>query len=461
MLIRTLNNLCASRHLLFLAEIALLSIILACSNSQSIDDSASIEPPHESTFSSIAEDEDNTTTQTTSSNVQDITSCNSSSQSSSSIIYTNYLPLDDSKYPYAGIPRIVIETENHKQINDRETEIPAKLQIWGEKAPESEVMYLTIKGRGNSTWNKPKKPYTITFEQKQAFMGMKPAKKWILLANYFDRTLIRNAVAFEIAKKTKLKWTPSGKFAEIFFNGDFLGNYYACEKIQIKKNRLNIDKNAYLLEFDSHFDAEFKFKTSLKNLPVNIKNPENISTNKLNFIKSYIDSVECILYKKDSLFSIKRHIELQSFADYLIVYELTQNSELQHPKSSFMYKDNGLLKAGPVWDFDWGTFKNQKNGWRNSKNMWFDELLQHREFRQILKNSWNQYKEDFTHIPAYIDSLVEYIEISGKRNAEFWPIIGPTSSLPDKNETFSDAISMMIKAYSARVVELDTIINKL
>ena len=73
MLIRTLNNLCASRHLLFLAEIALLSIILACSNSQSIDDSASIEPPHESTFSSIAEDGNNTTSQITSSNIQDIT----------------------------------------------------------------------------------------------------------------------------------------------------------------------------------------------------------------------------------------------------------------------------------------------------------------------------------------------------------------------------------------------------
>ncbi len=60
----------------------------------------------------------------------------------------NYLPIDDSEYPYAGIPRIVIETENHREIKDRETEIPAKLQVWGEHAPESEVMELTIRGRG-------------------------------------------------------------------------------------------------------------------------------------------------------------------------------------------------------------------------------------------------------------------------------------------------------------------------
>lgn len=71
---------------------------------------------------------------------------------------TKYIPLDDTEYPYAGIPRIVIETENRRAIKDRETEIPARLQIWGEKTPESEIMELTIRGRGNSSWTgMPKK----------------------------------------------------------------------------------------------------------------------------------------------------------------------------------------------------------------------------------------------------------------------------------------------------------------
>ena len=166
------------------------------------------------------------------------------------------LTLDDTEYPYAGIPRIVIETENHRGINDRETEIPAKLQIWGENASESEVMELTIRGRGNSTWGEPKKPYSIKFKEKQSLLGMAEAKKWVLLANYLDRTLIRNAVAFEITKKTNLEWTPSGKFAEVFLNGKFLGNYFICEKIQIDKNRLNKSKDSYLLEFDTNYDEE-------------------------------------------------------------------------------------------------------------------------------------------------------------------------------------------------------------
>ena len=120
----------------------------------------------------------------------------------------DYIPLDDSEYPYAGLPRIVIETENHREIKDRETEIPAKLQVWGEHAPESEVMNLTIRGRGNESWRHPKKPYAIKFNEKQSILGMPKAKKWVMLANYRDRTLIRNAVALELARKTSLTWTP-------------------------------------------------------------------------------------------------------------------------------------------------------------------------------------------------------------------------------------------------------------
>ena len=84
-----------------------------------------------------------------------------------------YLPLTDTEYPYAGIPRIVIETENRSPVKDRKNEIPAKLQIWGENSPESEVMDLTIRGRGHTSWSgMPKKSYKIEFTNKQAMLGM-------------------------------------------------------------------------------------------------------------------------------------------------------------------------------------------------------------------------------------------------------------------------------------------------
>ena len=374
----------------------------------------------------------------------------------------DYLPLDDTEYPYAGIPRIVIETENHQAIKDRETEIPAKLQIWGEKAPESEIMELTIKGRGNSTWGKPKKPYTVKFEKKQSFLGMAKAKKWVFLANYLDRTLIRNATALEIARKTSLEWVPSGKFAEVVLNGKYQGNYFICEKIQIDENRLNIGKNAYLLEFDKNYDEEFKFKSPIKKLPVNIKNPNTPSKEQFAYITTYIDTIECILYGECKNLTIENYLDFQSFADYLIVYELTENSEPLHPKSVYMYKDSGPLKAGPVWDFDWGTFSERKvYGWRINNALWYSALLKNQTFRKKIQDNWLQYKTGLEQIPQFIDSLADYIKESNDGNIALWPIKVQSSNFTEKDKNFEDAIQLLKHTYSARISVLDSLFSSL
>ena len=115
----------------------------------------------------------------------------------------NNLSFDDSEYPYAGIPRIVIETENHQAIKDRETEIPAKLQIWGANAPESDIMDLTIRGRGNTSWEMPKKSYKIEFTQKQELLGMPQDKDWALIGNYADKTLMKKILNVSFVCKTR------------------------------------------------------------------------------------------------------------------------------------------------------------------------------------------------------------------------------------------------------------------
>ncbi len=376
--------------------------------------------------------------------------------------FSEELPLNDIEYPYAGIPRIVIETENHQAIKDRETEVPAKLQIWGANAPESDVMDLTIRGRGNSTWWLPKKPYSITFNEKQSFLGMAEAKKWVLLANYLDRTLIRNAVAFEIAKKTNLEWSPSGKFAEVFLNGKFLGNYFICEKVQINKNRLDISKDSYLLEFDVNYDEEFKFKTSVKEFSVNIKNPDMPSEAQFAYIAAYVDTIECILYGDCPNLEIEDYLDLQSFADFFIIFELTENSEPLNPKSVFMHKDFGPLKAGPVWDFDWCTFIERKvNGWRINKALWYDALFKNKNFREKIQDNWTQYKNEFEKIPQFIDSLASYIKESNDRNISLWPISVQSSDFPDKDKPFDEAISMMKQTYSTRIAKLIDLIHNL
>ena len=98
-----------------------------------------------------------------------------------------------------------------------------------------------IKGRGNSTWNLPKKPYNIKLEKKNAVLGMAESKHWTLLANaYYDRTQLHNCVAFEVARKTDFKWVQSGEYVELILNGEDNGLYYLCEKPRAEKNRINI-----------------------------------------------------------------------------------------------------------------------------------------------------------------------------------------------------------------------------
>lgn len=421
---------------IFIASAFLLVVIFsACSNSECVEGAENVSDSYNNSIDS-----------------------GESFPSSSKIV--DYLPLDDSEYPYAGIPRIVIETENFREIKDRETEIPAKLQIWGEKAPESEVLDLTIRGRGNTTWRFPKKPFAIKFEKKQTFLGMPSAKKWVMLANYKDRTLIRNAFSFEIARQTNQKWVPQGKFADVFLNRVFIGNYYICEKIEVKKNRLDLEDNDFLLELDEAYDGLYKFKTPHKNFPINIKYPKELSKSQYNYIYSYIDTIECILYGNCEQQRIQDYINFYSVASFWIVQELAQNIEASHPKSMYVYKDS-VLNYGPLWDFDWGTYTSKKTGLIIKDYLWIDKFRQMKSFKEIVKQEWSQSKELFRKQTLFIDSLVSYIGKSEKKNNERWPITIKEGLVGDEDKDYQTAIQMMKNAYLNRLDELDSLLNDL
>lgn len=371
------------------------------------------------------------------------------------------LPINDTEYPYTGIPRIVIKTENHQEIKDRETEISAKLQFFGETHAGSNVMDLTIRGRGNTTWLYPKKPYLIKFNNKQSILNMPQAKKWILLANYRDRTLLRNALALEIARQSKIGWTPQGRFAEVSLNDRYIGNYFICEKIEIKPERLNIQKQSFLLEFDNNDDNRPRFFTKLKHFPVNIKSPENPSQEQIKSIQSYVDSIESVLYGAEKSSAIEDLIDLRTFALYWIINEITTNTEPSVPRSVYMYKEpNGILKAGPAWDFDWGTFDSKHDTLIIANKFWFDALQKNKLFKKIVKEEWNKNKERFFSLTAYIDSLSVYTKESNIRNNTKWPVHIGEALIGDEELDFFPAIDMLKKNYITRLMLLDNLYNQ-
>jgi hypothetical protein len=151
---------------------------------------------------------------------------------------------------------VFINTQNGTEITSKEIWTPGTMSIMCSGAfedfPESEI---EIRGRGNTTWYWPKKPYAIKLGSKARIMGMPKHKRWVLLANFMDRTMLRNRIAYKAAQQTSLAWTPRNEIVELVFNGKHMGNYMLIEQIKEDENRVNVSKDGgYILELDFHFD---------------------------------------------------------------------------------------------------------------------------------------------------------------------------------------------------------------
>ena len=377
----------------------------------------------------------------------------------------------------SGLPIVNIETPNRKRVQSKSTWVEnSSMVIY---YPDGTVSYdsgtdnMNIRGRGNSTWSYSKKPYNIKLNSKKSILGMPKHKRWCLLANYIDRTLMRNAVAFELAKMTSMDWTPNGKFVELILNGEPLGNYYLCEAIRIDKNRVNINEmtiddvdgeaitGGYLLELDSYYDAKWKFKTSYFRMPVNLKQPDDDEFNDLQlaYIKSYFDAGEREL-SRGSVSGFAEYFDMNNLIDWYLLNEAIHNPELSHPKSSYIHKDkNGKLRMGPAWDHDWDTFTPESR-LINNNSMWFSALFQYAEFREMLKARWNVLKGPWSSITSFIDETREEIRASWEFNVTLWPNISNGVN-GDISLPYDDAVNRMKNSFINRLNSLDAIINAL
>ena len=242
----------------------------------------------------------------------------------------------------------------------------------------SEPLFSGTRLRGNVTQQMPKKAFAVKLDKKSGVLDMKPHKRWVLLANWKDRTLMRNAVAFGIAKKFKevfpndgIEWNPSGQHVELVYNGVHVGNYYLCEQIKIDGNRLDIndpyDKDdaysgnpegyGYLLECDDAYDEDYRFLTK-KYIPFLFKDDANADM--LNYASNFVRGLEEKITpgKYSETYDM---IDYTSMVDFLLIQDLMMNSEMKHPKSCYSYINNGKFYAGPIWDFDWNTLPVSKS----------------------------------------------------------------------------------------------------
>lgn len=291
---------------------------------------------------------------------------------------------------------------------------------------------MQIRGRGNSTWGAEKKPYRIKLDKKRSLLGMKPSKNWVLLANWFDRTMLHTPIAFYLGQRSKLEWTPSGEFVELYLNDEYIGCYYLCEKIEVSEARLNLPSGAFLLEVDdpNRFDEDDVIFSTIRNTFV-IKEPKVISGDDAwSWIRDYITIFDQTLYSPtwlDDTQGYANFVDKETFADWALINEILKNTDAVFFNSCYMYvTPGGAIKMGPLWDFDLslGTTSNLAafgpEGFWVNQGAWLGKMWLDPSISILLRERFDYFKTLMPALFEYIDSQAAYISDAVAHDETVW-----------------------------------------
>ena len=338
----------------------------------------------------------------------------------------------------SAIPELTITTTDPSiaEIPSKDYYLEGTLAVNGRGGYEDYTGKTEVKGRGNSTWGYPKKPYRLKLNKKAEICGLGKAKNYVLLANHLDPTLMLNSVAFKIGRLLELPFTNHAIPVDVVLNGIYKGSYLLTEQIEVKENRVDLDENnSVMWELDSYWDDEPKFKSTAFNLPVMVKDPD-LTTEQFEYWKKDFNAFTT-QFAKEPLEgnSYVDMIDIESVAKFLITFNLVHNMEINHPESVFLHKEgNGKYVMGPIWDFDWaydyeGTsnhfgryntplFSSSMNGVGTA---FFQRFLQDSRVKAIYKRTWQDFKNNkLDALLQYVDDYAVMLKPSVERNSELW-----------------------------------------
>lgn len=384
-----------------------------------------------------------------------------------------------------GIPTIIINTVNNQAILDKDNWINGNIFVY-EEEKEGSLGKISIKGRGNTTWGMEKKPYNIKLDDKSKVLGMKKAKKWALLANYSDKTLLRNWFASYLANNVfDFEWAPSCQFCNLVLNGEYLGNYNLFEKVEIGSNRVNItditeDLNyGFILEVNDRKDEKNNFQSN-HGVNFSLSDPEepdgegNHNGPAFSRIVAYINEVEDYLFDPNFCTDITiDYIDVDSFIDWYLINEFTKNNDAIFYSSVYMNycSEDKKLHMGPIWDFDISCGNINYNGCDNPEGYWimgakwYKKLFTNPVFVKELKSRWNEKKSQLLIAIEEIYNKADEISDSAEINFNRWNILGkyvwPNAEGYELRTTYQSEVDYMVGWLKTRLDWLDSEINNL
>ena len=384
------------------------------------------------------------------------------------------------------LPIVTITTTDSAPIVSKETYITGHLSINpnGANAAYTYEGDMQIRGRGNSSWDiSNKKPYKVKLSSKASLFGFPADKEWVLLANFSDKTLLRNTIAMELSQRFGLPYTPRSTPVEVFLNGNYRGTYLLMESIKIATSRVNIPSmkatdisgnaltGGYLVEVDERHDGTTLFQTS-HGLPITVHDPDPATAEQLAYISDYFEQVETTLDANDfadPAGGYAKYLDSDSFLNWYLANEISSNVDAPFFDSCWMYKQRGdKLFMGPAWDFDL-AFGNVDyadsqlpTGWYVRRGPWLNRMFQDPAFRQKAKDRWNALK------PTQIDTIFNFIDQQAailaqaqRNNFQRWPIMNeyvwPVPAIPG---AYQSEVDQMKNWLTQRIAWMDANFNQ-
>ena len=374
----------------------------------------------------------------------------------------------------SNLPLVVIDTYG-VGIPD-EPRIPAYMGIINNESGNNHINdefndyngNITIERRGNSSqWN-DKTPYrfetvdNLGENNNVELLGMPEENDWVLYAPWQDKSLIRNALAYQLSNEIG-RYASKCRFVELYLNDEYQGIYVLMEKIKRDENRVNISKlnadeisgddvtGGYILKFDWYFTGDniggFQSPNDGITYNYHYPKPSDIVPEQEEYIQNYIDEFESIMLSDDysnETIGYPSIMNVESFVDFILIQELAKNVDA-YRLSTYISKDkesvDDRLTAGPVWDFNHG-FGNcdygetwEPDNWLLEYNpeggdqmaFWWELLWQDENFNLKVSQRYSELRSNILseqHIFSIIDSTVSYLGDAIDRNFSKWPILG-------------------------------------
>lgn len=308
--------------------------------------------------------------------------------------------------------------------------------LYDEDNNKSELTIKRVRGRGNSTWLRPKKPYQIKLYEDTSLLGMKDARKWVLLANHWDGSLSRNYLWYTLAKKLGLEYSVDCEPVDLYINNNYMGSYLLTNRVEVSNSSVDIGDN-YLYEITNTmtYDIQLKhgYKLKVKNINFKRIDKEYGLSIKKDLTKS-LNKIEKLIYDKNvSIEELGEYIDIESFVKCYWIQEISENYDVSRG-SNYFYTKDGKIYMGPIWDMDDTLNRSYDYAKIDEKYIltdellktrilenWYNELLKKEDFSNLIDNYFIDNYDIFNSLNEELDNYHSKIKNSANMNYIKWP----------------------------------------